>query len=144
MTREEAVYRLNALLTMCDFRDAFGDRVDSELYEDAVAMAIEALSDVPDTNFGKWSPITSRPMDEEEREEWSDRLGYELDDEEAVMYCSPLPDYGQEVLICSKYGHIAMDTFYQDECGCYFEDNGDMDGIIAWMPLPSPYKGEEE
>ena len=43
MTKEEAVYRLNALLTMCDFRDAFGDRVDSKLYEDAVAIAIEAL-----------------------------------------------------------------------------------------------------
>ena len=28
---------------MCDFRDAFGDKVDDKLYEDAVAMAIEAL-----------------------------------------------------------------------------------------------------
>lgn len=24
--------------------------------------------------------------------------------------------------------------------GCYFEENGDMDGIIAWMPLPEPPK----
>lgn len=90
----------------------------------------------------QWVPITSRPMDEEEREEWSDRLGYELDDEEAVIYSS-LPDDGQEVLTCSKYGHITKDTFYQDECGCYFEDNGEMDGIIAWMPLPLPYKGDK-
>lgn len=47
MTREEAIYRLKALLTMCDFRDAFGDRVDDKLYEDAVAMAIEALKAEP-------------------------------------------------------------------------------------------------
>jgi hypothetical protein len=52
MTREEAIYRLKALLTMCDFRDAFGDRVDDKLYEDAVAMAIEALEE-HEMNHGK-------------------------------------------------------------------------------------------
>ena len=54
MTREEAIYRLKALLTMCDFRDAFGDRVDDKLYEDAVAIAIEALKET------QWIPCSEK------------------------------------------------------------------------------------
>lgn len=57
MSREETIYRLEALLTMCDFRDAFGDRVDSKLYEDAVAMAIEALKAT------QWIPCSERLPD---------------------------------------------------------------------------------
>lgn len=43
MTREEAIYRLKALLTMCDFRDAYGNTVSHTVYDEAVDMAIEAL-----------------------------------------------------------------------------------------------------
>lgn len=90
-----------------------------------------------------WRPIKARPMDEEERQEWSEKLGYDIEYEEAVIY-SNLPDDGEEVLICYKWGHVCIDTFRQEEYGCYFEDGGDMDGVIAWMPLPEPYKGEKE
>ena len=61
MTREEAIYRLKALLTMCDYRDAFGDRVDSKLYEDAVAMAVKALQE---QKAGKW--IFVHPIQEDD------------------------------------------------------------------------------
>lgn len=91
-----------------------------------------------------WNMIKSRPMDEEERKEWSEKLGYELSDEDAVIFAN-LPDDGQSVLVCDQYGHVAIDTFVNDpDYGCCFEDNGDMDGIIAWMPLPDPPKEEEE
>ena len=91
----------------------------------------------------KWNMIKSRPMDEEERKEWSEKLGYEFSDEEAVFYTS-IPDDGQRVLVCDEYGHVGIDTFVNDpEYGCCFEDNGDMDGIIAWMPLPEPPKEEK-
>ena len=46
-------------------------------------------------NKGKWIPIKSRPMDEDERKEWSEKLGYELEDDEAVIYDPPLPDEGK-------------------------------------------------
>lgn len=92
----------------------------------------------------QWNMIKSRPMDEKERKEWSEKLGYELSDEEAVIFTS-LPDDGQRVLICNKYGLVGIDTFINDpDYGCCFEENGDMDGIIAWMPLPEPPKEEEE
>ena len=91
----------------------------------------------------QWIPLKTRPMDEEERKEWSEKLGYDIDYDEAVIYVSQLPDDQQVVLTCNQYGTIAIDTFEQDpDYGCSFYENGDMDGIIAWMPLPEPYKEE--
>ena len=131
-------------------RDAYHTLSDAIKELKAQSITLGSISNAYENGYqqGKfeaqqWIPITSRPMDEEERAEWSEKLGYDIEYEEAVIYTSQLPDDGQEVLVCSKYGHIAMDTFYDDECGCYFEDNGDMDGIVAWMPLPEPYKEEK-
>ena len=88
----------------------------------------------------RWIPVKSRPMDEEERVEWSERLGYDIEGDDAVIYVSQLPDDGEEVLTCDRYGTIRIDTFVNDpDYGCCFEDNGEMDGIVAWMPLPEPY-----
>ena len=88
-----------------------------------------------------WIPIKTRPMDEEERKEWSEKLGYDIEYDEAVICVSQLPDDGQEVFVYSKYGGVSKDTFSNDpDYGCSFEENGDMDGIIAWMPLPEPPK----
>ena len=102
-------------------------------------------ADVPDRKVGKWIPVKTRPMDEEERVEWSEKLGYDIEYDEAVIYTSQLPDDGQEVLICSRYGTVRIDRFENDpDYGCSFEENGDMDGIVAWMPLPEPWKGEED
>lgn len=88
----------------------------------------------------EWNIIKSRPMSEKEREEYSERLGYDIDYEEAVIYF-PLPEDGQEVLLCNMYNRMWVDKFENDpDYGCSFEENGDMDGIAAWMPLPPPPK----
>lgn len=89
----------------------------------------------------QWHPIKKRQMDDEERKEWSERLGYDIEYEDAYIY-SNLPDNGEEVLVCYSWGNIRIDTFYDDCEGAYFEENGDIDGIVAWMPLPEPYKEE--
>lgn len=88
--------------------------------------------------MSEWIPVKTRPMDDEERREWSEKLGYDIEYDEAVLFVSQLPDDGQEVLTCDKWGRVRLDTFFDDD-GCYFEENGDMDGIVAWMPLPEPY-----
>ena len=99
----------------------------------------------PNQKKGKWIPVKSRPMDEEERAEWSEKLGYDIEYAEAVIYTSQLPDDGQEVLTCSRWGNVQIDKFENDpDYGCFFEKNGDMDGIVAWMPLPEPWKGEND
>ena len=95
--------------------------------------------------MSEWIPVTARPMDEEERLEWSEKLGYDIEYNEALIYTSQLPDDGQEVLVCGRYGRVWIDKFENDpDYGCCFEENGDMDGIVAWMPLPPPYSKERK
>lgn len=43
MTEQEAIENLNELLTMCDFKDEYGEFTDTEPYEKSVDMAIQAL-----------------------------------------------------------------------------------------------------
>lgn len=106
--------------------------------------ALDKLRALPSAE-PRWIPVTTRPMDEEERLEWSEKLGYDIEYEDAVIYTSQLPDDGQEVLTCNRYGHVAIDKFENDpDYGCCFEENGDMDGILAWMPLPEPYEERRE
>lgn len=102
-------------------------------------------ADVVERKKGEWIPVTSRPMDEEERAEWSAKIGYDIEYEDAIIYTSKLPDDGQEVLVCNEWGHVWIDTFSNDpDYGVGFEENGDMDGIVAWMPKPKPYKPPKE
>lgn len=113
-------------------------------YEDGVRKGYEdAVLHYAKMALKQWIPITTRPMDAEERKEWSEKLGYDIEYEDAVIYTSQLPDDGQEVLTCNRYGDIVIDKFENDpDYGCCFEENGDMDGIVAWMPLPEPPEEE--
>ena len=107
------------------------------------ARNIEMLQKA-DVRPAGWTFFNARPMTQDERNEWGERLGYNFeDDENAVMYEGPLPDDGQKVLVCNKWGTIWVDTFENDpDYGCTLEDEGDLDGVIAWMPLPEPPKEE--
>lgn len=91
----------------------------------------------------KWIPVKMRPMDSEEREYWEDQFGEKLEDENAVTFDCPMPEDGQEILVsCRKW--ISMDKCEIDG-GCYGLDyNGDWEDVIAWMPLPEPYKETEK
>lgn len=92
--------------------------------------------------MNEWHKIEIREMDDEEREYFEERWGRAIDDDEAIIY-SNLPDDGQEVIVCDRDGDVWVDTFCDDYEGCYFEESGDMD-IVAWMPMPEPFKPEEE
>lgn len=74
-------------------------------------------------------------MTEEEKEYYSE---YYFEGNGLIYEC-PLPEDGQEVLITSKYGSVDKTTFYTD-CGYYFENYEDYDEVIAWQPLPEPFK----
>lgn len=105
----------------------------------------EAADAIEELSKPKWIKIESRPMDEEEREYYNEHYGYKLTDDEAVIFCCQLPEHGQEVLVCNRYGHVWIDTFDDDpDYGVGFETNGDMDGLVAWMPPPEPPKEESD
>jgi hypothetical protein len=82
-----------------------------------------------------WIPIKTRPLTEEEKEIYPDYT---------FIYDCRMPEDGEEVLVTTKYG-VYSDRYYWDDCGCYFEDHYDDGEVLAWKPLPEPYKeGDKE
>ena len=57
-----------------------------------------------------------------------------------------LPEYETEVLTCTRGGYVEIQSL--ETYGEYWEnqhgDWTDFDEVIAWMPLPKPYKAESE
>lgn len=98
----------------------------------------EEITTLEAKNKGEWIPIVTRPMTEEEKEEY---LG-EYDPNEIEMYACPIPEDGQEVLVTTRFGDVTTDTFYRDD-GYYFETYCDDGEVIAWQPKPEPYKKGE-
>lgn len=89
-----------------------------------------------------WIPVTYRPTTEEEEKELCEKLGVKegsLEDWEKRVFTCPLPDDGQEILV-SHGKYVCEDICSWDEYGCGLENNGDWDGIDAWMPKPEPYQ----
>lgn len=90
----------------------------------------------------KWIPITYRDMTEEEKVYYAERTGYDKKLLDLIINCK-LPDDGEEVLITDSLGYVQIDTFINDNDGCCFENHFDMDEVIAWQPLPEPFKPQE-
>ena len=102
---------------------------------DTIKEMLEIVQEVAEEYNGGWIAIKTRPMTEEEKEYYSEYLF----EGNGLIYECPLPEDGQEVLITSKYGSVDKTTFYTD-CGNYFENYEDYDEVIAWQPLPEPFK----
>jgi len=93
-------------------------------------------------NF-EWVPITTRKLTKEEKEKAAYEWGLKPEDfDDSWLYTCPLPNDGQEVLVTNRiWGYVVIDTFHIDEEGArYFENYEDEDDLLAWMPLPDPYK----
>lgn len=120
MTRDEAIEMLNK----------WGVLLPSEASE-AIDMAIEALSE------DKWIPIQYHEITKEEREE----NGYPKD--WVYFLDCVMPQDDQEILVQAKNGEIRWDVCYEDD-GFSLDSGWDWKyDIVAWMPLPKPYKGGE-
>ena len=105
--------------------------------------AKQAGSGAPERKTGKWHRITKRPMTEEEVENYCELYDCGTDEFEHVIY-ENLPNDGDNVLICTRHGTIHDDTFSEERYGFYFEEYGDLEDVVAWMPLPDPYREVDE
>ena len=126
-----------------DVLDAFQVKIENG-EEYSYSWARMRMSELPSAQpERKWIPVKTRPMTEEERQEYSERLGYDIEYEEAVICECKMPDDGQEVWVCSKCGNVWQDTCVVEE-GIGLEENGDWLDIVAWMPFdkPEPYREE--
>ena len=55
-----------------------------------------------------------------------------------------LPEEDERILICTKDGYVCIDEFLCDVDGFYLESGwAFFEDVIAWMPLPEPYKEEK-
>ena len=117
MTREEAIHHLYTYSST----NGSGQTTD-EQHNEAKRMAIKALEQEP-----RWIPVSER-----------------------------LPNTEDEVLCWYEYYHLSQKKILPEYgLGCYFKEtkswfgevaNGKDVRVIAWMPLPEPYKhiSEEE
>ena len=59
-----------------------------------------------------------------------------------------LPKEGKQVLVCNDFGDIYIAEYetFSDGEGRWCESVGYrcLYGIVAWMPLPEPWRGEED
>ena len=81
--------------------------------------------------------------------EWNELVFRNLTPEEEIEYANfdwsymveNLPDYGEEVLVTDGK-NVWIDSFDEDDCVYLSGTDTEIDGVIAWMSLPNPYKGE--
>lgn len=64
-------------------------------------------------------------------------------DEKFPPKCSLIPWYTEDVLVCLMNGDIDI-AYYSEYTDIWYGDFGTYDHVIAWMPLPEPYKPKEE
>ena len=129
--------------TNAHIRSDYGHGVKGLEYEDMLMLCDAVYHGEPYHNRprGEWTPISYRPMDEEEYEDYKKEFG-EIPIEHRKMFSCPMPEDDQEILICTSWGGVSQDRCELDEYGYALETQGDWDGVVAWMPLPKPYQKE--
>ena len=124
--RKETISALRQILAMCDFVDQYGDSIDEEPYFDAVETAIESLNETG------WIPVSERLPSESGR----------------YLVTYPLFTRKDKWLNIMNFGKPSMPNIkVKGKCWYMSDDEyGDVvyDDILAWMPLPKPYKGGDD
>ncbi|MBR1673596.1 MAG: hypothetical protein IJ703_01395 [Eubacterium sp.] len=120
MTNEQAIENLKSKMD--------GSVDTSYEWAETIRIAIEAIRRT------SWIPFTDREMTEDEKDIYTM-------EGTRILNC-PLPEDGEDVLI-SCDGVIYRDVFRKEGDECCFEDE-DIYDADAWMPMPKPYKEEED
>lgn len=109
----------------------------------SLVMAIKALEE-QERPTGEWIEVKTRPCTDEEFEEYKRLFGDYIDRNEFPYFNCHMPSDGDEILICTSWGVDKDKCEYDPDYGYGLEARGDWEGVIAWMPLPAPYKKEAE
>ena len=131
MLREEAVQYLHKLYMMADITDEYGDMDDTEPYETAIDMAVEALK------FRGAYEIAVKAANkafEDRKTQWVEWIP--CSDEK-------LPQEYENVLVTDENGEVLMAYYIQDMSEDMSIDWYDVQGWVikptAWMSLPTPF-----
>lgn len=128
MTREEAKELLTYIMMSYVPKDQYGDYDDPEPYEQAIDMAIEALSD-------GWIPC-SEGLPEEHEWVGTKKFGTTISDKVHITFDLNGERFVKTLSLqngeLSNYEKRTMDTFYKGW------------KMLAWKPLPDPYREDGE
>lgn len=124
-------------------------------YGEPINMAIEALKQQPcdDTISRKVAIEALNALHYNDREDWCfvlDTVEFlpSAQSEQRWIPCSErLPEYRTEVLTRSSGGFIEIQSLEESYYGYWENQHGDwsdFDEVVAWMPLPEPYREESE
>lgn len=127
MTREEAIQELEFAKAMCEFDPTTGEvgfrNAEDERQYEAFSMAIEALQAQVNLDDVSTAYENGYLQGKFEAQQW--------------IPCSErLPEYADFYLTSTEHNSVYCD-FYD---GYRFQRT---EKVIAWMPLPSPYKENE-
>lgn len=75
-------------------------------------------------------------VDKADSQEW---IPFEMED--GFLQC-PIPDVDEEILVTDGK-HVWEDTWIEYDDGYALDSNYELDEATAWMPLPKPYKVNE-
>ena len=96
-------------------------------YDTALEMAIKALEQT------RWIPVKFRPFTKEEQKEYPDYC---------YMADCLMPSEDEEILVSTTHGTVEKDIAGFED-GFYLDSGYDWQtDIVAWMPLPEPYRGD--
>lgn len=125
---------------MNDFKNKLDDLLD-ELEKCCASQHFEVANDIRakihkliKNNIPQWHKLIFIPLTEDEKESY--------DYEGRSDFIEGLPEYGEEVLVTDGKA-VWVDCFDDiDECVYLSGTDDEIDGVIAWMELPS-YKEEQ-
>lgn len=104
--------------------ESFGEVVKAEIFEWLEAQPV----------VFQWHKLTFRPLTDEEKEEYANQ--------EWTYMIDGLPDLGEDVIVTNGT-NAWVDSFDMDDCVYLSGTDNDIDGVIAWMEIPEPYKEEQ-
>lgn len=107
--------------------------------------AVENLltyGNMENVEFPVWHAVKYRRMTAEEVKEYEERIGAQLEEKDRICFDCLMPEDDEEILISTKWGVSLDKCEYDPDYGFGLEENGDWDGVVAWMRLPKPYKKE--
>ena len=163
MTREEAKSWLRKLYARADITDEYGDMEDMQPYEEAINMAITALSENKGDLISRQKVLNTldfadNALTGEERtvEKYKELLtecikvlpSNSENPNKWIPVSERLPETHLNVLLELRSGEML--TGFKAETEPYFYRHGvdacyiEPQNVLAWMPLPKPYKEESE
>ena len=165
MTNLEAIRLIRNLTTRCEFTDAYGEPIDSDAYYEAVDMAFSALQaqdspkptaesvqnvqnedlilrkaaiDAPFKKFDMGTGVTWIPL------EYIEQLPSAQPEPQWIPVSERVPDDLGDYLVSIKRIGWNMEEYVENDIAYWDDLEGfhKADEVLAWMPLPEPYRAE--